>query len=85
MHQIKLYSITLYSIVLFSLTSHSTTWDKAYLQAFAKEYLEEKLLPPVGGKISISIANIDPRIKFNLVHSFYSLSLGKFKYLAMLN
>ncbi|PHR83190.1 MAG: flagella basal body P-ring formation protein FlgA [Colwellia sp.] len=63
MHQIKLYSITLYSIVLFSLTSHSTTWDKAYLQAFAKEYLEEKLLPPVGGKISISIANIDPRIK----------------------
>lgn len=49
-------------MVLFSLTSYSTTWDKAYLETFAKEYLEEKLLPPVGGKISISIAHIDPRI-----------------------
>lgn len=63
MHRIKLCSITLYFIVLFSLTSHSTTWDRAYIEIFAKEYLEQKLLPPVGGKISISIANIDPRIK----------------------
>jgi len=63
MHRIKLYSITLYSIVLFSFTSHSTVWDKAYIETFAKEYLEERLLPPAGGKISISIAKIDPRIK----------------------
>jgi flagella basal body P-ring formation protein FlgA len=62
MHQIKLYSITLYLIVLYSFTSHSTTWDKAYIETFAKKYLEEKLVPPAGGKISISIAKIDPRI-----------------------
>ena len=62
MHRIKLYSITLYLIVLYSFTSHSTTWDKAYIENFAKKYLEEKIVPPVGGKISISIATIDPRI-----------------------
>jgi len=62
MHLIKLSSISLYLIVLFSSTSHSTTWDKAYIEVFAKKHLEETLLPPVGGKISIRIANIDPRI-----------------------
>ena len=62
MLRIKLFSITLYLIVLLSFTSHSTTWDKAYLQTFAKNYLEEKIVPPVGGKISISVSNIDSRI-----------------------
>jgi flagella basal body P-ring formation protein FlgA len=62
MHRIKLSSITLYLLVLFSLTSHSATLDKAYIEAFAKKHLEAKLLPPVGGKISISVANIDSRI-----------------------
>jgi flagella basal body P-ring formation protein FlgA len=62
MLRIKFSSISLYLIVLFSFTSHSTTWDKAYLETFAKKYLEEKIVPPEGGKISISIANIDPRI-----------------------
>lgn len=62
MHLIKLSSIILYLIVLFPPTSHATTWDKAYIETFAKKYLEEKLLPPEGGKISIRIANIDPRI-----------------------
>jgi flagella basal body P-ring formation protein FlgA len=62
MHRIKLSSITLYLLVLFSLTSHSTTWDRAYIEAFAKKHLEAKILPPVGGKISISVANIDSRI-----------------------
>lgn len=62
MHRIKFFSITLYLIILFSFTSHSTTWDKTYIENFAKEYLEEKVSPPIGGKISISIANIDSRI-----------------------
>lgn len=62
MQRILLSSITLYFIVFFSLTSHSTTWDKAYLENFAKKHLEEKLLPPEEGKISISVASIDPRI-----------------------
>lgn len=62
MHRIKIFSISLYLITLYSLTSHSTTWDKAYLENFAKKHLEEKLLPPVGGKISIRIATIDTRI-----------------------
>jgi flagella basal body P-ring formation protein FlgA len=62
MLRIKLYSISLYLIVLFSFSSHSTTWDRAYLETFAKKYLEEKIVPPEGGKISISVANIDPRI-----------------------
>ena len=62
MHRIKFYSITLYLIILFSLTSNAATWDKAYIETFAKQYLEQILPPPKGGKISISIANIDPRI-----------------------
>jgi flagella basal body P-ring formation protein FlgA len=62
MLRIKLSSISLYLIVLFSFSSHSTTWDRAYLETFAKKYLEEKIVPPEGGKISISVANIDPRI-----------------------
>jgi flagella basal body P-ring formation protein FlgA len=62
MQRIKRSSITLLLIGLFSFTSQSTTWDKAYIETFAKNYLEEKLSPPVGGKISISVANIDPRI-----------------------
>jgi flagella basal body P-ring formation protein FlgA len=62
MLRIKISSISLYLIVLFSFSSHSTTWDKAYLETFAKNYLEEKIAPPEGGKISISIASIDPRI-----------------------
>jgi flagella basal body P-ring formation protein FlgA len=62
MLRIKISSISLYLIVLFSFSSHSNTWDKAYLETFAKNYLEEKIAPPEGGKISISIASIDPRI-----------------------
>jgi flagella basal body P-ring formation protein FlgA len=62
MLRIKLSLISLYLIVLFSFSSHSTTWDRSYLETFAKNYLEEKIVPPEGGKISISIASIDPRI-----------------------
>lgn len=59
---IKLYSTIIYLFILFSTTSYATTWDKSYIETLAKEYLEEKLLPPEGGKISIRVANIDPRI-----------------------
>lgn len=62
MQQIKFFSIILYLIILVSFTSHSTTWDKTYIENFAKKHLKEKVLPPKGGKISISIANIDSRI-----------------------
>jgi flagella basal body P-ring formation protein FlgA len=62
MHRIKFFSFSLYFIIIFSFSSHSTTWDKSYLENFAKKYLEEKIVPPEGGRISISIANIDPRI-----------------------
>jgi len=62
MHQIKLFSIIPFLIVLCFSTSHATTWDKAYIETLAKRYLEENLLPPEGGKISIRIAKIDPRI-----------------------
>jgi flagella basal body P-ring formation protein FlgA len=62
MRQIKFLSLTLCLLVLFSFTSHSTTWDKPYLENLAKKSLEEKITPPEGGRISISVTNIDPRV-----------------------
>ena len=62
MLQIKFSFIILCLIILSSFTSHSTTLGRAYIETFAKKYLEEKIVPPEGGRISISIASIDPRI-----------------------
>jgi len=62
MYQIKLSSIVLYFLVFLSFSSHSTIWDRADIEALAKTYLEENLLPPAGGKLSISVASIDSRI-----------------------
>ena len=62
MRKIKLFSITLYLLLLLHFTGNSATLDKSDIEALAKAYLEETLSPPVGGKISISVASIDPRI-----------------------
>jgi flagella basal body P-ring formation protein FlgA len=38
------------------------TWDSAYIESFAKNFLESKIQAPPGGKISFVIASIDPRV-----------------------
>ncbi len=62
MPYIKFFLFNMYFIVLMPITSLSATFDSAYIEAFAKDYLEDKITPPIGGKTTISIANIDPRI-----------------------
>ncbi len=49
-------------IALYPLASFATTWDSAYIESFAKKFLENEIAPPPEGKISFSIADIDPRI-----------------------
>ncbi len=49
-------------MTLFSLDSSATTWDRAYIESFGKTFLQNKIPPPLDGKISISVAHIDPRI-----------------------
>ena len=58
----KVFLSIVYFIVLFPLESSATTWDRAYIESFAKAFLENKIPPPLNGKISISIASIDPRV-----------------------
>jgi flagella basal body P-ring formation protein FlgA len=62
MPYIKFFSFILCFIVLIPITSLATTFDSAYIQTFAKDYLENKITPLKGGKTTITMANIDPRI-----------------------
>lgn len=62
MHTIKVFLSIMYFVALFPLVSSATTWDSVYIESFAKTYLENKIPPPSGGRISFNIANIDPRI-----------------------
>lgn len=63
MHTIKVFLSIMYFVALTPLVSSATTWDSAYIESFAKTYLENKISPPFGGKISFNIANIDPRVR----------------------
>ena len=62
MHTIKVFLSIMFFIALFPLVSSATTWDSAYIESFAKSYLESKIAPPSGGKISFNVADIDPRV-----------------------
>ncbi|OUR60553.1 flagella basal body P-ring formation protein FlgA [Colwellia sp. 39_35_sub15_T18] len=62
MPYIKVFLFTIYFIVIMPITSLATTFDSAYIEAFAKNFLEHKVTAPKGGKTVITVANIDPRI-----------------------
>lgn len=62
MHALKFFLFTLYFIALFPLEISATTWDRAMIESFAKSYLEEQISPLPGGKTSINVNNLDPRI-----------------------
>jgi len=62
MHSFKVFLFILYFIVLFPLKAPATTWDRAYIESFAKTFLENEIPPPLDGRISINVAHIDPRI-----------------------
>lgn len=66
MQIIKVFSSIVYFIALLialsPVASSAVTWDSAYIELFAKNYLTDKIPPPVDGRISIDIANIDPRV-----------------------
>lgn len=49
-------------LTLSPLVSYATTWDSAYIESFAKKFLEDEIAPPDDGKIFFDIADIDPRI-----------------------
>lgn len=62
MRTIKVFLSVMYFIALFPLVSLAATWDSAYIESFAKTYLENEIPPPAGGKISFKVADIDPRV-----------------------
>jgi len=62
MPYIKVYVFIMCFVVLLPIKSFATTFDSAYIEAFAKKFLEDKITPPKGGKTTITIANLDPRI-----------------------
>lgn len=62
MSYIKKISLFLYFSLFVSLLSHAITWDRAAIERFAKESIEKKLTDPTNGKITITVASIDPRI-----------------------
>ena len=53
---------TIIFAALFPLASSAITWDSAYIESFAKTFLEKEIAPPVGGKIFFYVAEIDPRV-----------------------
>ncbi len=62
MSPIKVFLSVVHFIALFPLISSATTLDRAYIQSFVKSYLEDKISTPPNGRVSITVANIDPRI-----------------------
>ena len=52
----------LHFIILLPSVSSATAWNSERIEAFAKKQLEEKITPPVNGKLAINIAKIDPRV-----------------------
>ena len=62
MHAFKVFLSIIQFITLFPFVISATTWDRDQIESFAKNHLEEQISPPAGGKISINITNLDPRI-----------------------
>jgi flagella basal body P-ring formation protein FlgA len=62
MPAIKVFLSILYFIAILPVKSSEITWDSAYIESFAKNYLKDTISPPLGGKVSINVANIDPRV-----------------------
>ena len=62
MRTIKVFLSITYFFVLFPLETLAATGDRAYIEAFAKTFLESQIPVPLDGKISINVSNIDPRV-----------------------
>ena len=65
MQIIKVFLSIVYLIAFFSVESLAITWNSAYIESFAKNYLTENILPPVDGKIAFEISSIDHRVVIN--------------------
>lgn len=59
---INFFLLLIYFIVLIAKPANATALQSAELERFIKQYLEQTITPPPGGKIVISVASIDPRI-----------------------
>lgn len=62
MPYIKVFLFITCFIVLTPVRSFANSYDSDYIKAFAKDFLKSKITPQKGGKVSITIANIDPRV-----------------------
>jgi flagella basal body P-ring formation protein FlgA len=49
-------------LALLPSISLATTWDRAYIESFAKKHLESNIPAPDDGRISFNVTNIDTRI-----------------------
>lgn len=64
----KFFLFITYFIALVSHSSYANSADADFVETFAKNYLENKIVPPSGGKVSVSIAKLDPRIIIKPCH-----------------
>jgi flagella basal body P-ring formation protein FlgA len=62
MHIIIIYLPLICLLALFPSISLATTWDRAYIESFAKKHLESNIPAPDDGRISFNVTNIDTRI-----------------------
>jgi len=64
----KFFLFIAYFVALAPNLSPASSFDATFLETLAKKYLEGKVSPPKGGKVSISVAKLDPRIVINPCH-----------------
>jgi len=62
MSHIKQNFIFLFLVISFPSISIASTWDNAYIENFAKNYIYNNTEMPINGKKVINISKIDPRI-----------------------
>jgi len=58
----KIFLFIISLIVLLPLAISATSVDRISVIDLAKKHLEDNIIPPRGGKVAITVANIDPRI-----------------------
>jgi flagella basal body P-ring formation protein FlgA len=62
MSKIKIFLPFICLFTLFPSITQATTWDRAYIENFAENYLQEKFIAPANGKVNIKVTAIDPRV-----------------------
>ena len=63
MSKIKIFLPFLSLVTLISISGHSMTFDRSYIENFAKQYVEKHVTAPPNGKMEVIVSAIDPRVQ----------------------